>query len=209
MANKQHIDILRSFISEFGILSNEEIQLILDNTVVASYKKGDYLLREGEVSTKCYFVLKGCIRQYYLIDGEEKTTNFFTEQDPVNSFTSNVNKTPSRSNLICAEDCVVTVGTDDLQKEMCKQIPRLESIILNEVEKNTGKLQDDYAKFITSSPEKRYKNLLDQKPHLINRVPHHQIASYLGMTPESLSRIKKRIFTKKSFNLTKLKQRLN
>ena len=72
-------------------------------------------------------------------------------------------------------------------------VPRLESIIRFELEKNAGKEHDHLSKFISSSPEERYLDLQENRPDLFNRIPQHQIASYLGIKPESLSRIRKRI----------------
>ncbi|MCB9047361.1 MAG: Crp/Fnr family transcriptional regulator [Chitinophagales bacterium] len=180
-----------------NMLTDDEVQLIIDNTQLRSYKKGDIILREGQVSRECYFLLQGCIREYYIVDGEEKSTAFYTEGQPVTSFTSYSRQKPSKHFMVCAEDCIVTVGTDELEKEMCQMIPRLESVIRQEVEKATGEVQDDLAKFITSSPEERYKDLLDNRPELLNRIPQHQIASYIGVTPESLSRIRKRMLNAK------------
>ncbi len=190
-------EILRGFIKEFGMLTDDEIEVIVDNANIKSFKKGTVLLREGQVAKECYFVLKGLVREYYIVEGEEKSTNFFTEMEPVNSFTSHTAGKASKHFLVCAEDCVLTVGTDSLEQEMCRRIPRLEAIIRQEVEKNTGKMQDDIANFITSSPEERYRKLQEDKPELLNRVPQHQIASYLGVTPESLSRIRKRLLAVK------------
>lgn len=190
-------EVLKNFIKEFGMLTDDEIDIIIDNTNIKSFKKGTVLLREGQVAKECYMVLKGLVREYYIKDGEERSTNFYTEMDPVNSFTSSTSQKPSEHFLVCAEDCVLTVGNDSLEAEMCKRIPRLEAIIRQEVEKHTGQMQDHMAKFITSSPEERYMSLMETKPELLNRVPQHQIASYLGIKPESLSRIRKRLLTAK------------
>ncbi len=190
-------EVLKNFIKEFGMLTDDEIDIIIDNTNIKSFKKGTVLLREGQVAKECYMVLKGLVREYYIKDGEERSTNFYTEMEPVNSFTSSTSQKPSEHFLVCAEDCVLTVGNDSLEAEMCKRIPRLEAIIRQEVEKHTGMMQDHMAKFITSSPEERYMNLMETKPELLNRVPQHQIASYLGIKPESLSRIRKRLLTAK------------
>jgi CRP-like cAMP-binding protein len=190
-------EFLREFLSNFKILTKAEMDIIYENTTVKAFKKGTILLKEGEVATNCYAVLKGCVREYYLIDGEEKSTAFFTEHQPVNSFTSYALQRPSKRFLECIEDSVLTVGTESLEKEMCRRIPRLTSIIRDEVEKEAGKTQDAFASFMTSSPEQRYLNLLEDRPELLNRVPQHQIASYLGIKPESLSRIRKRILVNK------------
>ncbi|KYG74300.1 hypothetical protein AWW68_13615 [Roseivirga spongicola] len=179
------------------MLTPQEVDTIVDGTNIQAFPKGTILLKEGQISDKCYFVLKGLIREYYLKDGDEKTTAFFTENEPVNSFTSNNSKSPSRSYLECIEDCILTVGTDDIIEAMCKKVPRLENLMRVEVEKNAGKFQDEYAAFIMSSPEERYVSLLEKRPGLMNRVPQHQIASFLGVKPESLSRIRKRLLTAK------------
>lgn len=184
---------LKKFLKNFQMLTNDEIQLIMDRSIIKFFEKGTYLLREGQIATECYLVLKGCVRVYYLIDGEEKSTAFYTEGQPVNSFTSAANNIPSKHYLVCAEDCVLTVGNDSLEAEMCRLIPRLADIIRQEVEKSVGKVQDDLARFIISSPEERYQFLLKTRPELFHRIPQHQIASFLGIKPESLSRLRKRI----------------
>ena len=76
---------------------------------------------------------------------------------------------------------------------MFNKYPQLEMMIRKMMEINLGELHDQLGEFISSSPEERYKTVLRKRPELIERVPQHQLASYLGITPESLSRIKKRI----------------
>lgn len=193
-------DLLRQMLLHFPLLTKEDIDLIIERSNIQSYKKGTVLLKEGQISKECYSVLKGLVREFYLVDGEEKTTAFYTEGMPVNSFSSFTNETASKHYLVCAENCVLVVGNQSLEEEMCQHIPKLESIIRKEVERLTGEAQDEFAKFITSTPEQRYLHLIDTRPDLINRVPQHQIASLLGITPESLSRIRKRIFSKKMVN---------
>ena len=188
---------LRAYIKSFQMLNDDEIDLIVESIDVQQFKKGEVLLREGQIASKCYLVLKGCIRQYNLKDGQEKSTAFFLEGESVSSFTSASNQAPSKHFLVCAEDCVLTIGGQDLETEMCEKIPRLKNMIQGEVEKVAGEMQDRFSSFVSSSPEERYKNLLHTKPTLFNRVPQHQIASYLGITPESLSRLRKRIYGKK------------
>ncbi|MCX6180403.1 MAG: Crp/Fnr family transcriptional regulator [Bacteroidetes bacterium] len=190
---------LLQFLLRFeSFLSKAEIQLIVDHSTIRRFKKGTYLLKEGEVAKHCYLVLQGCVREYLVKNGEEKSTAFYTEEQPVNSFTSATNKSKAKHNLVCVEDCILTIGTSSLEEEMCVLIPRLRSVIRMEVEKHTGEFQDEMSKFITSTAEERYQDLLENRPDLFNRVPLHQIASFIGITAESLSRIRKRITTKKS-----------
>lgn len=104
-------DELSALFSKFPSLKKEEIKAISENIIVRSLKKGTILLNEGSISKECYSVLKGCVRKYYIKDGEEKTTAFFTEGEAVASFSSYINETPSKHYLVCAEDCSLTVGT--------------------------------------------------------------------------------------------------
>lgn len=189
---------LRTFVSGFSFLNPEEIDIIVENTVVQEFKKDSMLLKQGDISKSCYAVIRGCIREFYIKDGLERTTGFFTEGQPVNSFSSYSNQLPSKHFLECTEDCLLTIGNQSLVDQMCERLPRLTEFIKTEVEKEAGVLQERMAIFMTSSPEERFLNLMETNPKLINRAPQHQIASYLGVTPESLSRIKKRVFQKKA-----------
>jgi CRP-like cAMP-binding protein len=141
--------------------------------------------------------LKGCVRQFVIIDGEEKTTVFFTEEQAVAFFSNHAEQRASKYYLSCVEDSTLIVGNLDLEQEMYQKFPKLAPITRAITEKDYGKTQEILASFITSSPEERYVNLLKTRPELLQRVPQHQIASYLGMTPESLSRIRKRVSEKK------------
>lgn len=189
-------EALLAFLRDYSLLTEAERKLIVDHSDVRAFPRGTVLLGEGQVATKCYLVLRGCVREFIYKDGEEKSTAFYTEGEPVTAFTSSSQGTPASRNLVCVEDCLLTVSDNALEEEMCRLIPRLESIIRQEVEKTTGLMQDELSRFITSSPEERYRDLMDTRPDLLRRIPQHQIASFIGVTPESLSRIRKRMARK-------------
>lgn len=163
---------------------------------IKCYNKGSILLEEGKIANECFFIIKGCIRSFYLKDGEEKTTEFFTEEQAVVPSVYG-KKTPSEYYLECIEDTIAGVGTPELETEMYQKFPQIESLNRALGEAIMAKYQDTFAEFKMSSPEERYLNLLKNRPDLIQRAPQHQIASYLGITPESLSRIRKRIISGK------------
>lgn len=189
-------DILKYIISDMP-LTQEEGNIVKECIPVKTYKKGTILLEAGQVSTECYFVMSGCVRHYYITEeGEEKTTFFYTEEGSVASLTSYMNQTPADHYFACLEDCVLAVLGYEKEKELYQRFPRFESLCRVGMEKNFGAHQEMLAKFITQSPEQRYLNLLQTRPDLMNRVPQHQLASYLGVKPESLSRIRKRIALK-------------
>jgi len=185
-------EIIR-YVSRFMELSEAEAQVILESIQFKAYKKGDILLREGQISNLCYFNMKGCVRQYYLIDGEERTTNFYTEGQPISPNEGTFKKKPSKFYLSCVEDCILSVGTPEDELRFFQKHPQFEMVCRIAVEDELGKSQHDFAAFMLSSPEERYMNLLKSRPELIERVPQYQLASYLGIKPESLSRIRKRI----------------
>ena len=189
-------DKLRQHLEQLQILTANEIDVILAATIMEEHKKGETLLRAGQVQEHCYMIIEGCIREYMLTDGEEKTTAFYTEGDKITSYSSEGNEVPSKHFLECMEDCVITISTQNFENELRKLVPRLDAIIQQVAKEQLGNNKEQLTRFVTSSPEERYKDLLDTKPSLFNRVPQHQIASFLGVKPESLSRIRKRIHTK-------------
>lgn len=184
------------YLSKYTVITKELEQAITESTFIKSFNKGTILLKEGSASNECYFILEGCIRSYFLKDGEEKTIEFYTEEQvviPSNYGTS----IPSRYNLECLEDTIASVGNPELEKETFQKFPQLAFLSGIIAEKIMAMQQESFAKFKTTTPEERYLNVLTTRPDLIQRAPQHQIASYLGIKPESLSRIKKRIINKK------------
>lgn len=186
--------ILFKYLTKYTSFSEEEQRVIASEIRVDEYKKGTILLRQGDVPTKCYFILKGCIRQYAVDEtGREVTSNFYTEEQAVVIFNEHAESKSSKYTLTCLEDCVLAVGDLATINDTYNKYPQLESMTNRMTVEIFGSVQEDFADFIASSPEERFKSLLHKRPGLIDRVPQHQLASYLGVTPESLSRIKKRI----------------
>nr|WP_281350350.1 Crp/Fnr family transcriptional regulator [Fulvivirga lutimaris] len=176
-------------------MEKEEVEIIVDKTIVGEFKRGTILLKQGQVPSKCYMVVEGCVREYLMKNGEDISTAFFTEGD---TFTPHSKESkPSQHYWECIEDCVLTISNKNYEEEIRAVIPRLDSVFQEIAIEKMNKSKEEWSQFISSSPEERYLNLLVAKPHLLERVPHHQIASYLGIKPQSLSRIRKRIFDQK------------
>lgn len=188
-------NVLFDFMAKYISLTEEEKNAIVSLDIFRSVKKGTTLLKEGQKSRDSYFVLKGCIRTYYVLDGEEKTTAFYTELE---AFTPPcvVSKTPSEYYISCVEDTILTVSNPDMEAEANRKFPKFETMCRLLAEELLAKQRIDLDEFKTSSPEQRYLNLLQKRPDLVQRVPQHQLASYLGIKPQSLSRLRARIFEK-------------
>lgn len=194
MNNSKHI--LVNILSEITALSSDEIVAIENSFPIKTYPKGTYLLKEGQIAKDAYFVINGCIRNYELVEGEEKTWDFYTENQSAANFNSLANGTKSNVNLVCTEESIISIINTEKEKELYVKFPRFETFCREGMEQMMGNQQEELFKFIKLSPEKRYENLLNERPNLLNRVPQYQLASYLGIKPETLSRIRKRITEK-------------
>ena len=183
---------IKKYLSKYIPITKELEEELSKIEFIKCFKKGTILLEEGKISNECYFIIKGCIRSFYIKDGEEKTTEFYTEEQAVVP-SAYGNKISSEYYLECIEDTIAGVGTPELETEMYQKFPQIESLNRALGEAIMAKYQDTFAEFKMASPEERYLALLKNRPDLIQRAPQHQIASYLGIKPESLSRIRKRI----------------
>ncbi|MDW7692650.1 Crp/Fnr family transcriptional regulator [Flammeovirgaceae bacterium SG7u.111] len=183
-------------LSKYTVITKEIKTAISESISIKTFKKGSTLLKEGSISNNCYFLLKGCVRSYFLKNGEEKTIEFYTEEQSVIP-ASYGTPIPSDYYIECLEDTIASVGNPILEKETFQKYPQLESLSRIIAETIIIKQQELFTQFKTSTPEERYLNLLKTRPNLIQRVHQHQIASYLGIKPESLSRIRKRTMGKK------------
>lgn len=184
---------LVAFLSQLN-LPQATIEELAKDIQVREASKGERLLVQGEWSRECFFVLKGCLRQFAVDEeGREQTYNFFTEGQTAIVYQAYTLGLPSDYTIESIEDAVLIVGDFLTEATMMEKHSELPDITRSFMEMNLAEVQDERANFVKSSPEQRYISLLKDRPDLPDRVPQHQIASYLGMTPESLSRIKKRL----------------
>jgi CRP-like cAMP-binding protein len=183
-------------ISANRLVSTEEAKEIIEAIRIENFPKGYLLIKEGAFVLNCFFLIHGCVRQYQIIDGVDKTTAFYTDGQGISSFTSASKKVPSSYYFECLEESKLAIISIEKELELYKKYPNFESLSRAGMENQLGEYQDMMAKFITQKPEERYLDLLENRPDLINRVPQYHLASYLGVSAETLSRIRKRIFKK-------------
>ena len=157
-------------------------------------KKGEFLLNEGEVCKYTAFVVKGCLRSYTIDNkGKEHIMQFAPENWWISDMDSFAKKTPSIYFIDALEDSeVLLIDSSSYDKAMV-QLPQLALFFQELIQNRQAASQKRIIFSMSASAEERYLDFLKTYPAFIQRVPQHMIASYLGITPESLSRVRKQI----------------
>ena len=150
------------------------------------------LLNAGDIANYVHFVKKGCLREWFNKDGKDITFQFFMEGQPVASIDSFMNGEPSLFSIESIEpSIIISVRKDDFEK-LFSVYPELKDIFQNFIFQRFRNYTQLFLARITDTPKERYDDLIKNKPEIIKRIPQHYIASFLGITPVSLSRIKNR-----------------
>lgn len=154
------------------------------------------LLQEGKISQQYIFIESGCIRTFFNKNGEDKTVQFFFEQEGLASFDSFINNVPSQVTIETIEPSVVYLlakkYVDQLLEKLSRE-PGFLKMVLQIFALRQTHYVNEFVSFIRDTPEERYQNLLRERPHIVRRVPQHYIASYLGVSTVHLSRIKSKL----------------
>lgn len=182
-----------------GLINNsmDIINLINDKEKNAwdqkSFPANTTLLLEGDVADKIYFIEKGAIRLWNNDDGREITFQFFFEGQVVSSYESFHLKKPSMFSIETIEKTDVLVLEKAKLDHLLNDSPALMKMMMDQLSERFIVYTEYFLSRIKESPEKRYRSLLEKNNELIERVPAQYLASFLGITPVSLSRIKNRI----------------
>ncbi len=185
--------MLKGYLERLTPLSDAEWEAAAPFFTKEKVAKGDYYLREDRYCNKVSFIESGLFKLFYLKDGEERIMLFFSEGQFVTDYFSFLTSTPSIRPIQAIEDSVIhTITRDSLQQlfdnhSTWQKVGRLmaERAYVFSVQRANRLLHDD--------PDTRFASFMIERPHLLNRVPQYMIASYLHLTPETLSRIKKRL----------------
>lgn len=157
------------------------------------------LLKEGEVSKKLFLIEKGCIRVWFNNNGRDVTFQFFFENNTVASIESFRKKFPSPVYIETIEPSVlwyIHKKDVDIVIAEISEIPTLRNLFTDALFGRTFEYMKHFFSFIKDTPAQRYINLVEEKPQIIQRVPQHYIASYLGVSTVHLSRIKNKLAKK-------------
>lgn len=179
-------------ISQIVSLSAEEEQCISAAFEEQHLKKGELWIQENKVCRHISFVASGRLRVFYNTEAGQETTCYFVGQgDFISSFTSFLTETPTTENIIAIEDSsLYSISKDELEL-LCRQVPQLHIWRRVIAENLFIMLEKRIATLQSRSADERYAKMMEEQPELILSVPLQYTASFLGITPQHLSRLRK------------------
>jgi CRP-like cAMP-binding protein len=189
--------ILRKQVEQFTPITDEDWEMLLPHLELKKLTKNKFFIKEGKKETQIGFVVDGMLRQYYTNDGEEKTTYFFFEHHFVCAYISCITGKPSLITIEALSDTEYISFPYTLMLQLFEKSMAWQKFGRLMAEYLTTGLEERMVSLLLQSPEERYLDLLSgNKKKIMERVPQHYIANYLGITPVSMSRIRKRLSKK-------------
>lgn len=185
-----------NIIKEMTGFNDIELNILIKYFEEKNLKRKTTLLKAGNIAKEVYFIISGCIRLFYTKDGVDISAYFFTEKTFAGAYDSFVSHKPSRHSIETLEDCRVLAISYKAFQRLFIELPKMNEFVRKILEERFVSLHELFTSQILDSPEERYLSLQKDRPDLLNRIPQHQIATFLGITPVSLSRIRTRV-TKK------------
>ncbi len=190
---RNEIDKFKSYLTGILKMDDDTFNLSLNFLKIIEIKKGEYFIKEGKDCQRIAYISNGIFRIFYLKDGIEINTCFCKENSITSSFESFVNNTASKEFIQAIENAtLVTISKEDLFK-LYELSPEWQSISRLLTEKECLRLSNRASSLSFESAKEKYQNLLIHQPDIIKRVSIQDIASYIGVTRETLSRIRSKI----------------
>jgi len=190
-------EAINKFVKKRIVISPEEISLFNSLLQHKKVPKKTYLLQEGEICRFEAYINKGCIRTYYINEnGIEVTLQFAIEDWWVSDITSFHEQKPSRMFIETLEDCELLILTPESKEQLLQKAPCFERMFRIMVQRNLSALQERLFKTIVTTAVDKYLDFIERYPTIPQRVAQHYIASYLGFTPEFLSKVRTKLSKK-------------
>ena len=183
---------IKNVFSEHIKLTETELLILSESLITKHYKKGEYFIKEKDFCDYVGFVDKGLFNFFYLIDGVEHIRGFFFMNDFISNYPCFLLGDKSKFYIRALENSSITLIHKKDLFLLYKQLPKLQELSRSIVEKLYIEISEKYESFFIKTAEERYLELINSEPDILKIVPQYMIASYLGITPEGLSRIKKR-----------------
>jgi CRP-like cAMP-binding protein len=187
---------LKKFCKTTVPLTEAELKLIDNYFEVRNLKKKAFLLHDGSICNFIGFIANGTIRHFHVKDGVEKTCDISFENAWVTDFQSFTQSTPAIMNLQAMEETTVFIIRKENLQKLYTECPKYETFGRLMAEQVAQRATEIAMSLSSEKPEERFQNLIKKQPDLFQRIPQKYIANFLGISPESLSRIRHRIYTK-------------
>jgi CRP/FNR family transcriptional regulator, anaerobic regulatory protein len=186
-------NLLKASVSRVINLSDDEWEAILPYFFPYKLKKRESWFTPGSPCNEVAFLVRGCLRTYFVKDGDERSGQFFFENDWYTDYSTYLGKVTTTSGVDAVEDCeLLLISFRDLER-IYEQFPKFERFGRIMAESALWGVCLQKVAYMKDSAEESYLQLVETRPHVIERVPQHMIASYLGIEPETLSRVRKKI----------------
>jgi CRP-like cAMP-binding protein len=184
-------EIFETFITANGDFTPEDLQLMRSLAIVKKVRRKEFLLQEGEICRYKIFIAKGLLKSYCLRhDGTEHIMRFSPENSWTTDHISLKNQTPAQSNIEALENSEVVMWTRENMHELFNSIPGFKAYMSRLIENALKSSHDRILMNLSYTSEEKYEDFIANFPDVFRRVPLHMVASYLGVSRETLSRIR-------------------
>lgn len=192
----KYLLIFRQQLTKWVVFTEEEWALLAKQVMLKTLPKKEHFVQAGEVCQELGFILSGAIRLYYVKDGEELTSYFCLDHEFICAYKSFSKRVPDFSFIQALEDTLLlTLSYTAIQQLLANPVTayKMERFGRLFAEELNACYEDRVQAFVTQTPEERYATLVTSNTRVLRHIPQQYIANYLGITPVSLSRIRKRL----------------